>query len=141
VRVEPGFKSRPTVDEKLLSIGELAARARVSTSAIRFYERRGLLHEPDRVSGRRRYGNDMVRRLEVIDIAKRVGFSLAEVRLLLDASDGGEPTHERLRALADDKLPEVRALIARGEAMREWLELARTCTCSSLELCALFERR
>lgn len=129
------------MDHPQLSIGEVAGRAGVATSAIRFYERRGLLAVPERAGGQRRYHEDAVRRLEVIEIAKRAGFSLDEVRLLLDASDGGEPAHERLRALAESKLPEVEALIARAEAMRDWLELARECSCSNLELCALFERR
>ena len=59
------------------------------------------------------------------------GFSLDEVRTLRD----------RARTLADRKLAEVEALIARAEAMRKWLLKARTCECSSLELCELFGDR
>ena len=124
-----------------LTIGQVARSAGINASAIRFYEREGLLPAAERSGGQRRYSDDVVRRLEVIDIAKRAGFALDEIRLLLDASDAGEPSHAQLRALAESKLPEVEALIARAEAMRAWLELARECTCSSLELCALFERR
>jgi MerR family redox-sensitive transcriptional activator SoxR len=128
-------------EETTLTIGELAASAGLNTSAIRFYERERLLPEPDRERGRRRYSAAAGRRLEVIDIAKRAGFTLEEIRLLLDASDAGAPAHEQLAALAERKLPEVEALIARAEAMRDWLEVARGCGCSSLDLCALFERR
>jgi MerR family transcriptional regulator, redox-sensitive transcriptional activator SoxR len=124
-----------------LTIGELAARAGLNTSAIRFYEREQLLPEPAREHGHRRYAADTIRRLEVIDIAKRAGFTLDEIRLLLDGSDAGQPAHEQLVALADRKLPEVEALIARAEAMRDWLQVARGCGCSSLDLCALFARR
>jgi MerR family redox-sensitive transcriptional activator SoxR len=101
----------------------------------------GLLPRPERTGGQRRYRDETVRRLEVIDIAKRADFSLYEIRILLDTSDAGEPSHPELRALAESKLPEVEALIARAEATRGWLEMARECSCSSLELCALCERR
>jgi MerR family transcriptional regulator, redox-sensitive transcriptional activator SoxR len=128
------------VEEARLSIGQVAERAGLNASAIRYYERAGLLPEPERTGGQRRYTDETLRRLEVIDISKRAGFTLDEVRLLLATSDAGEPLHPRLRALAERKLPEVDALIARAEAMRAWLAKARECHCSSLELCALFER-
>lgn len=124
-----------------LTIGQIAQQAAVATSAIRYYEREGLLPRPERTHGQRRYTGDTLRRLEVIGIAKRAGFTLDDVRLLLDASDAGEPSHAQLRELAERKLPEVDALIARAQAMREWLVLAQGCTCSSLDLCGLFERR
>jgi MerR family redox-sensitive transcriptional activator SoxR len=129
------------VNDTSLTIGQVANAAGINTSAIRFYERQGLLPAPERAGGQRRYGESAVRRLEVIDIAKRAGFSLDEIRVLLESSDAGEPSHPRLRALAEGKLPEVEALIARAEAMREWLLMARECSCTSLELCGLFERR
>lgn len=144
VELEPGFKSRGGAlqdDNTTLTIGELAARAGLNTSAIRFYERERLLPEPERESGQRRYSPHALRRLEVIDIAKRAGFTLDEIRLLLDSSDAGQPAHEQLAGLAERKLPEVDALIARAEAMRDWLEVARGCGCSSLDLCALFANR
>jgi len=124
-----------------LTIGQVARAAGINASAIRYYERERLLPPAERTGGQRRYREETVRRLEVIDIAKRAGFSLEEIRTLLDASDAGEPSHERLRTLAERKLPDVEALIGRAEAMRAWLEMARECTCSSLELCALFDRR
>ena len=122
----------------LLTIGQLAARAQINASAIRFYEREGLLPDPERSGGQRRYAPEAARRLQVIDIAKRAGFALGEIRVLLETADAGESHHSQLRDLADQKLPEVEALIARAEAMREWLEVARTCSCSSLDLCGLF---
>jgi MerR family redox-sensitive transcriptional activator SoxR len=118
------------VKQPELTIGQVAERAGIHSSAVRFYER-------ERVSGQRRYGEETVKRLEVIDIAKRAGFNLEEIRLLLnDASD-----ETQLRALAQRKLPEVEALIACAEAMRDWLLKARHCSCSSLELCTLFARQ
>ena len=120
----------------MLTIGQLAAEAGVNASKIRFYERNGLLPVPDRQSGQRRYTEEALRRLQVIDIAQRAGFSLDEIREL---NDGGETRD--LRNLAGRKLPEVDALIARAQAMRDWLALARDCDCSSLELCELFSER
>ena len=73
----------------------------------------------------------------MIDIAKRAGFNLDEIRLLVNDTSGELP----LRELAQRKLPEVEALIARAEAMRNWLLKAQRCRCSSLELCALFARQ
>jgi MerR family redox-sensitive transcriptional activator SoxR len=125
--------------EATLSIGEVAARAGVNVSAIRYYERNGLLPEPERESGQRRYTDATIRRLAAIDVAKRAGFSLAEVRTLLDSVDGGAPAHEQLRALAERKLPDVEALVRRAQEMRGWLSLATACGCETLEACALFE--
>jgi MerR family redox-sensitive transcriptional activator SoxR len=124
--------------EATLGIGEVAREAGVSVSAIRFYERNGLLPEADRVGGRRRFGSDVVRRLGVIDVAKQAGFSLDEIRALLDSIDRGAPAHEELQALAARKLPEMDALIERAKAMREWLAIASACGCESLEDCPLF---
>lgn len=124
--------------EATLSIGQLAGRAGMSISAIRFYERRGLLPEPERVGGQRRYGEDAVHRLGIVAVAKRAGFSLGEIGSLLASADDGDPLHERLGALASRKLPEVDALIEEGERKRQWLAAARACSCSSFEECALF---
>jgi MerR family transcriptional regulator, redox-sensitive transcriptional activator SoxR len=121
-----------------LSIGEVASKAGVNVSAIRFYERRGLLPEPERVGGQRRYTADAIRRLGVISAAKQAGFSLEEIRVLLASADEGLPAHEQLRALATRKLPQVDALIERAEGMRAWLAAASECGCDSFDSCGLF---
>jgi MerR family redox-sensitive transcriptional activator SoxR len=125
--------------EAMLSIGEVAAKAGVNVSAIRFYERQGLLPEPERAGGQRRYTDAVVQRLGVIDAAKQAGFSLEEVGVLLASTDQGAPAHEQLQALASQKLPEVDALIERAQTMRGWLLAARECGCETLDVCALFE--
>jgi MerR family redox-sensitive transcriptional activator SoxR len=124
--------------EATLSIGEVAEKARVSVSAIRYYERNGLLPEAERVGGQRRFTGEVVQRLGVIDVAKRAGFSLDEVGALLASIDEGMPAHEQLRALAARKLPEVEALVERAQGMRDWLAVASDCRCESLEACGLF---
>ncbi len=97
-----------------------------------------MLPEPARVSGQRRYTADTVRRLQVLDVAKRAGFSLEEASLLMGGPDDGSPAHEQLRELAARKLPEVDALIAQAQAMRAWLTTATGCNCDTLDVCALF---
>jgi MerR family redox-sensitive transcriptional activator SoxR len=124
--------------EATLGIGEVAREAAVSISAIRFYERNGLLPEAERVGGKRRFGADIVRRLQAIGVAQQAGFSLDEVRALLDSIDAGAPAHEELQALAARKLPEIDALIERAGAMRDWLAIASACGCESLDDCGLF---
>ena len=121
-----------------LSIGEVARQAGVSVSAIRFYERRGLLPAPERVGGQRRYDGEAVRRLEVIGAAKRAGFSLDEIDALLTSIDEGAPAHEQLRLLSARKLLEIDALVAQVQAMRGWLLAASSCECDTLDACALF---
>ncbi|HVL96817.1 MAG TPA: MerR family transcriptional regulator [Solirubrobacteraceae bacterium] len=124
-----------------LTIGQLARRAGLNTSAIRFYERAGVLPQPERVSGQRRYGAEALRRLEILAVAKRAGFSLDEAKLLVRSADAQIPASEPLRDLAARKLPEVEALIARAQEMRQWLLAASACSCTSLHTCGLFALR
>jgi MerR family redox-sensitive transcriptional activator SoxR len=112
-----------------MTIGEVAARAGLNTSHIRYYERVGVLPEPERVSGQRRYDEEVLHRLAIVDVAQRAGFTLDEVRDL---------TTPRVRELAARKLPEVETLIKRAQAVREWLQVAQTCDCETVDVCSLF---
>jgi MerR family redox-sensitive transcriptional activator SoxR len=127
----------PRPDE-LLSIGELARRAGRSASAIRYYEQIGLLPEPVRVAGQRRYRHDWVRMLAVIDTAQRAGLSLGEIKIVLGASRGGKDAIGELRRIASLKLPQVTAAIERATLIRKWLERAARCGCPDLAECSLF---
>ena len=122
-----------------LPIGEVAERAGMSTSRIRYYETRGLLPEPERTAGKRRYAEEVFRRLAIIDAAQRVGFTLEEIRDLLAGRD--QPAHERLRQLALLKLPELDDLIARATSVRQMLKVCSTCTCESIDVCQMFDER
>ncbi len=126
------------MDDSTLTIGEIARRAGLNVSAIRYYEAEGLLPEAPRVAGERRYGGETLDRLGVIDVAKRAGFSLDDIRVLLESSDKGEPAHNRLQELAERKLPEVDELIRRAELVRAWLKTATNCGCDTFDACALF---
>jgi MerR family transcriptional regulator, redox-sensitive transcriptional activator SoxR len=122
-----------------LAIGEVAERAGMSTSRIRYYEARGVLPEPERAAGQRRYSEDVVRWLAIIDAAQRVGFTLEEIRDLLGSRD--QPAHERLRQLAVLKLPELDDLIARATSVRRVLKMCSRCDCESIDVCRMFDDR
>ena len=128
-----------SADGRGLAIGEVATRAGMSASRIRYYEARGVLPEPERVAGKRRYAHEVLRRLAIIDAAQRVGFSLDEIRDLLGSRD--EPAHERLRQLATLKLPALDELIERASAVRRVLKLCSTCSCESIDACRMFDDR
>jgi MerR family redox-sensitive transcriptional activator SoxR len=119
-----------------LSIGEVARRAGVRTSAIRYYEEVGLLPEPERVGGKRRYGEEVLRHLALIKAAKHAGFTIAEIRTLLGGFPAEVGASERWRTLASRKLEEVSELVAELGQMRDLLEEALRCQCASLDECA-----
>lgn len=86
-------------DERL-GISEIASRSGVPTTALRYYESIGLLAPPSRISNRRQYDASVLDRLVVITTACGAGFSLAEVRELLDGMTAGGALGESWRALA-----------------------------------------
>ena len=112
-----------------MRIGEVARRAGVRVSLIRYYEQIGLLGEPERVSGQRRFDESVLRRLAVIDVAQRAGLSLQEIRELVE--HGNDPMNDRLRELAERRLPEIDALIERAQRVRTWLQDATRSTVSA----------
>src|SRR3712207_4190434 len=120
-----------------MRIGDVARRAGVRVSLIRYYEEIGLLPEPARISGQRRYDETVLRRLAVIDVAQRAGLTLDEIRELVD--HGNDPMSARLRAIAERRLPEIDALIERAQRVRSWLQTATACTCERIDDCALFD--
>jgi MerR family mercuric resistance operon transcriptional regulator len=94
-----------------LTVGLLAKSAGVNVETIRFYQRKGLLPEPDRPRGGiRRYGADVLARLRFIKSAQRLGFSLGEIGELLELDDGTQCGEAR--RLADRKLFDVREKLA-----------------------------
>lgn len=119
-----------------MAIGEAAERAGVSTSAIRYYERVGLLPEPERANGRRRYGEQVLRRLALVGGAKRAGFTLGEIRTLLHGFPAGTTASDRWQTLAHEKLVEVDVALAQLWETKELLGEALRCECASLDECA-----
>ena len=116
-----------------LGIGELAERADVTTSRIRYYDERGLISPVSRIGGRRRFAPSAVRRLWLIKLCTQSGFTLAETKLLL--ADRGR-RRAASRTLAETKLSEITAQIAQLHAARDLIETGLRCTCPSLEDCS-----
>jgi MerR family transcriptional regulator, redox-sensitive transcriptional activator SoxR len=122
---------------ELLAIGEVARRAGLRTSAIRYYEQEGLLPEPRRDGGRRRYGEEVLLRLALIGAAQGVGFTVAEMRTLFEGLAPDAVPRGRWRPLAERKIAEADALIARAMGMKRLLEASLRCGCVRLEDCVL----
>src|SRR5215216_64496 len=122
-----------------MSIGQVASRAGVRPSALRYYEGAGLLPAPERTNGRRRYDGEVLRevldRLAVVRVAKQAGFTISEIRRLLDGFREDTPPSERWRVLAREKLPEVEAQIGRARGMKRLLERGLECECLRIEDC------
>lgn len=121
-----------------LTIGEVARRAGVATSSIRYYERIGLLPKPEREGGQRRYDTEVLGKLGFIGVAQSAGFKLREIKELIEGVDGANGLGEPMRSLSSQKLDEVEALLERTKAMKGWLEVARECGCATPAECALF---
>ena len=126
-----------------LTIGEVAERCGLATSAIRYYERQKLIPRADRRSGRRVYDESIVDRLSLIELAKSAGFTLAEVKTLVAGFTGRTPPKKRWRTLTRDKMSELDARIAEAERMKSVLRVLMRCECPTLTDCgrALRTRR
>ena len=119
----------------MLTIGELARRAGVAPSALRYWEELGLLPAPARISGQRRYLASAVELVGIILLLRDVGFSLAEQRAFV-ASRGAAP--DAWRRLARRKLAELDAHIADARAAREALAHALRCPHEDVRQCPTF---
>lgn len=116
---------RPAPTERLATIGDVARECRVTLRALRFYEGKGLL-EPIRDGSTRLYDEEALRRLRIIVRAKRVGFSLAEIRELLDFLSATSPIPRRLAGTLDRLRRQVDLLeMQRREAELSLLVLGR----------------
>jgi MerR family transcriptional regulator, redox-sensitive transcriptional activator SoxR len=130
--------SPTSTDKPRLTIGQVADRAGLNTSHIRFYERVGVLPVPDRVAGQRRYSDEVLHRLSIIDVAQRAGLTLEEIAPLTGPGNRSADASRHIRELARDKLPHIDALIARAQAVKHWLQVAESCDCASVDVCGLF---
>jgi MerR family transcriptional regulator, redox-sensitive transcriptional activator SoxR len=119
-----------------MKIGEVAARAELAPSAIRYYERAGLLKQPLRTNGRRVYSEEILHQLVVIEFAKETGFTLAEIKFLLHGFPETMPASARWKKMARAKIKQLELALAKTTAMRDMLESMTTCRCRKLEQCA-----
>ncbi|ART72885.1 MerR family transcriptional regulator [Mycobacterium dioxanotrophicus] len=119
-----------------LRSGQLAAAAGVNVETLRYYERRGLLAEPQRsLGGHRLYPAHAVTMLRMIKAAQRLGFTLEEVADLLAATRAGSRSDAGLRARAQTKLVEIDEKLAELTAVRDTLRAALEAGCDDLLVC------
>ncbi len=129
----------PTTDQigGGLAIGEVARRAGLRTSAIRYYERNGLLKAPERINGRMRYPVEAVHTIALIQWGRRAGLSIRELHTLLHGYSPETPAGDRWREIIPPKLDEINTLIARLTSAKEELEKTLACMCPTLDDCAV----
>jgi len=121
--------------EERLSIGDLGRRVDASPSALRYWERAGLLGEVHREGGRRRYGPEAVDRVGLIRACQDAGFGIAEIGALLATDpDGGD----EWKSMGEAKLAELEATIVRLQVAAELLRHTLACRYPSLSECPSF---
>jgi MerR family transcriptional regulator, redox-sensitive transcriptional activator SoxR len=128
-----GGRSKPVSS---MSIGQVARICGLAPSAIRYYEKAGLLPKPIRVSRQRRYDAEIIGRLRLLQVARQAGFSIAETRTFVAGFSATTPPAIRWRTLAERKLAELEAQMARLRRMKLLLESSFHCHCLSIEDCA-----
>ena len=121
---------------RYVGIGELARQAGLRPSALRYYESLGLLPTARREGGRRLWPAATLRRVALIRMSQRAGFTLAEIGRLLD-SDTGKGTTRQWRALAERKLPELDDVIQQTRHLREAVAACLACGCMNFNDCEL----
>jgi len=129
-------KSRPGDH---LSIGDAAARIGVSASALRFYEKAGLIAAVRTDGGQRRYPRDVLRRVAFIRGAQTVGMKLSEIKDAIDHLPVDRaPTKDEWAELSARWQPELDEKIAVSIALRDRLAECIACGCQTLDSCAIF---
>src|SRR5215472_17066451 len=118
-----------------MKIGELAARTGVNASAIRYYEKMGLLQAPSRIGGQRLYAGGAVDRVLLIRFASEMDFTLPEIKLFLSGLRDQAPVGPRWEKLAHRKLKQVEAGIERSLRLPALLKNLLRCKCASLKVC------
>jgi DNA-binding transcriptional MerR regulator len=121
----------------LLSITEVGETTGLPSSALRYYEKAGLIRPAARIGGRRQYDVSVLQRLAAISLLQEAGFTIAEVRQLL----GSGGSYKRLRSMAEQKIKDIDAHVARVAAARELLVAALRCDCSGIDTCELVSSR
>jgi MerR family transcriptional regulator, redox-sensitive transcriptional activator SoxR len=118
-----------------MKIGVLARRTGLNASAIRYYERVGLLGQPHRVGGQRRYSGEIVHRVLLIRFAATMGFTLPEISIFLSGLRDDIPVGPRWRKLTGRKLDQLERSIERSLKLRTLLQHLLGCRCASLKIC------
>lgn len=125
----------------MLSIGEVADRTGVATSALRYYESEGLITSERSSGGQRRYRRDQIRRVAFVRVAQRVGLSLDDIRQALSLlPEGRTPTRADWTRVSRTWRPLIDEQIAMLTRLRDELDSCIGCGCLSLQRCALYNQ-
>ncbi len=126
-----------------LTIGQVSEKTGLAASAIRYYEREGLLPKAPKEGGKRVYDPDILDRLAVIDLSKRAGMTIAETKRLIGGLAGRRPAAQTWHRLTRGKLEEIDRRIEDLEQMKHVLTVLMGCDCPTLDDCgrALRERQ
>lgn len=119
-----------------MDISEVAKRAGVAASALRYYERKGLIHSLESDSPRRKFSPAVLDQLALIALGQAAGFSLDEIRVML--TPNGEPNIDR--AMLAAKADELEAMVVRLKAMVRSLRHAVICPATSHAACPSFQK-
>jgi MerR family transcriptional regulator, redox-sensitive transcriptional activator SoxR len=123
-----------------MKIGEVAKRAGVRPSAIRFYERAGVLPLAPRTSGQRRFAADVELHLTIIEFARQAGFTIAEIKVLFSGFQEDQPASARWKELAQKKSDQIDTQMRRLQYMQRLLKRSMECRCITLKDCARLMR-
>ena len=118
-----------------LAISDVARVFGLRTSAIRYYEQIGILPPPMRKNGQRRYGNNALFRLAVVQRARETGFTLEEIRELFFGFPPGTPPPKRWHKLSERKIAELQERMKQLKLMESLLKRVENCRCDALEEC------
>ena len=125
---------------RFLTIGQIATASGIAASAIRYYESIGVLPIPKRRNGRRVYDETVLDLLRAIQVAKAAGFSVKELRILFRGVAKGDSLSRMWKALAQEKLIAMDALIERANAMKDVLRSGLECDCLTLSDCKILSK-
>jgi len=118
-----------------LTISEVACELGLRPSALRYYERVGILPPARRISGQRRYDESVFERLAIILRAQQTGFTLTEISELFGGFPKDSPPSERWRELSERKLKELSIAVERIKTMQNLLRRMKNCRCEALDEC------
>jgi len=118
-----------------MKIGDLATRSRVNASAIRYYEKLGVLPPPGRIHSQRRYSSDDLDRVLLIRFAGEMDFTLAEIKLFLHGFRQNTPVSARWRKLTAAKIAELQAHLLQTQRLLNFLKRLQLCRCIGLHQC------
>lgn len=119
-----------------MDISEVAKKSGVAASALRYYERKGLIHSLERDGVRRKFSPAVLDQLALIALGQAAGFSLDEIRVMF--TPGGEPNIDR--GMLSSKADELDRMVKRLKAMSEGLRHAAACPAPSHAACPSFQR-